>query len=135
MSDFEEKYMDVLQNIEFAIASIFRQQPDLTDFEVGEAINALVRQYKAEQRGRTAASPKLTPLGQQVYQAVGAMCQLRLGREGMVAQKDQSELMHPASLRVDEIIACLQRIRKSIRLWTKQGGRQGYLEFVEPFVR
>jgi len=64
MSDFEEKYMGVLQNIEFAIASIFRQHAALLDFEVGEAINALVRQYKAEQRGRTAGSSKLTLLGQ-----------------------------------------------------------------------
>jgi len=63
------------------------------------------------------------------------MCEWRLGREELVSQQDQSELINPDPISIDEIIACLQRIRKSIRLWTKQGGRQGYLEFVEPFVR
>jgi len=63
------------------------------------------------------------------------MCEWRLGREELVSQQDQSELINPDPISIDEIITCLQRIRKSIRLWTKQGGRQGYLEFVEPFVR
>jgi hypothetical protein len=36
---------------------------------------------------------------------------------------------------VDVIIACLKRIRKSVEKWNKQGGRQGYLTFVEQFVR
>jgi len=35
---------------------------------------------------------------------------------------------------VDEIIACIKRIRSSISLWTKQSGRQGYLTFIDPFL-
>lgn len=35
---------------------------------------------------------------------------------------------------VDEIIACIKRIRSSISLWTKQSGRQGYLAFINPFL-
>ena len=34
----------------------------------------------------------------------------------------------------DEIIACLKRVRKSIHLWTREGGRQGYLTFVSRFI-
>jgi hypothetical protein len=36
---------------------------------------------------------------------------------------------------IDEIIACLKRIRKSINRWNKVGGRQGYLIFVSDFIR
>jgi hypothetical protein len=36
---------------------------------------------------------------------------------------------------VDEIITCLKRIQKSIRRWNKEGGRQGYLNFISEFVR
>ncbi len=33
------------------------------------------------------------------------------------------------------MIACLKRIRSSIQLWNKEGGRRGYLNFVSQFVR
>jgi hypothetical protein len=36
---------------------------------------------------------------------------------------------------VDEIIACLKRIRRSIQFWQKKGGRQGYLTFISEFVK
>jgi hypothetical protein len=35
----------------------------------------------------------------------------------------------------DVIVECLKRIRKSIQRWNREGGRQGYLKFVEQFVR
>lgn len=37
-------------------------------------------------------------------------------------------------LTVEEITACLKWIRKSIRLWTKEGGRQGYLNYISQFI-
>jgi len=135
MSDFEEQYFDVLQNIEFAIVNTFHQHPELVDLEVEAAVNALVSQYKAEQRGRTAVSPQLAPLGGEVFSAVKGMCEWRLGREGLISEQDKSEMVHPDPVSLDEVVACLQRIRKSIRLWTKQGGRQGYLTFVDQFIR
>jgi hypothetical protein len=35
---------------------------------------------------------------------------------------------------VDEIIVCLKRIQKSVKTWSKRGGRRGYLSFVEQYV-
>jgi hypothetical protein len=34
-----------------------------------------------------------------------------------------------------ELVLCLKRIRKSIDFWTKEGGRQGYLNYVSEYVR
>jgi hypothetical protein len=31
-------------------------------------------------------------------------------------------------------VACLRKLHKSVEFWTKQGGRQGYLQFIEKFV-
>ena len=36
---------------------------------------------------------------------------------------------------VEEIIACLKRIRKSVEGWYKRGGRRGYYEFIQQFVK
>ena len=56
--DVEEEYLDILQNIEFAIMSVYRENPLLVDFDVEAAINALISLYHAagaESRG--AAEP------------------------------------------------------------------------------
>ena len=46
--DVEKDYMDVLQNIEFAIVSVHRQLPGLVDFDVENALSALISHYQAQ---------------------------------------------------------------------------------------
>ena len=134
MADFEEEYLDVLQNIEFAIISVYRQHAELLDHDVERALNTLIMAYQAEQQQRTPSPAALTALGQEVHDNVRSMCELRLGREALV--KDGKRIKVPSfrSLSLAEIIACLKRIRKSVQTWSKQSGRQGYLRFVNEFI-
>lgn len=67
----------------------------------------------------------------EVYDAVETMCEWRLGRRELEAEGDKGA---PPPKTVDEIGACLKRIRKISR-WTKQGGRQGYLNFVRQYIQ
>ncbi len=135
---FEETHGDVLQNIEFAITTVYKQHPDLTDVNVDNALDGLVRVYSAEERGRPAPKLKLNELEQEVYERVKTMCEWRLGREALQTAEEDGEstddLAVPTGAKtVEEIIACLKRIRKSIKLWTKEYGRRGYLNYVTPF--
>ena len=132
MPSVEDEYLDVLQNIEFAIVSVYREKPDLVDYDVDKALNALWMGYRAEQQGKASDPPIFNANAQLVYDRVKAMCEWRLGRYMMEAEKDGNPVeVNPKPLRLDEIMACLKRIRKSIDLWTKQGGRQGYLYFID----
>ena len=46
----------MLQNIEFAIVSTYRERPDeISDWSVEAALDALIRAYGAEHTGRTPA--------------------------------------------------------------------------------
>jgi hypothetical protein len=131
----EEQYKDVLQNIEFGIISVYREHPEMTDWQALDAIQALIRTYQAEARGRQVDSPSLEPLAQQVYNMAGTMCEWRLGREQFASGESDKPLDLPIKpLSLDEITACLKRIRKSIKFWSKRGGRQGYLNYVEQFI-
>ena len=134
MEDFEDQYLDVLQNIEFAIVNVYRHQPDLVDFDVETAINGLFADYRAQQIDREPRAHEFNPRAQQVYEAVQAVCEWRLGRESAAAE-DVPLAIKLSPLSLDEIIACLKRIRKSVQTWTKRGGRQGYLLYVEQFIR
>ena len=133
MDEFEE-YLDVLQNIEFGIVSVYRRRSDLTDFNVEEALNALIQVYRAQQRGRTISAPKLSSLGQAVFDAVKPICGWRLGQKTLGQDYFRSDSGDPEPISTDDLVACLKRIRKSIKLWSKQGGRQGYLEYIEQFL-
>ena len=35
----------------------------------------------------------------------------------------------------EEILACLKRVRTSVKRWHKSGGRRGYLDFVSQYIR
>jgi hypothetical protein len=132
--DFEEKYQDVLQNMEFAIVQVYRRHGELTDHDVETVLSDLIRGYQAEQRQREMTPPTLNDLRQELYDGVKLMCDWRLGRTELDSPGAQGDVPRLAPLKVDEIVACLKRIRKSVQKWTKRGGRQGYLKFVEQFI-
>lgn len=135
MSNFEDEYLDVLQNIEFAIFQVYRQHPELTDYEVDTALNALIRAYQMEQRRRAFTKPTLSPLAEQVHEGVQFMCDWRLGRESLGSKEHGPSVPAPRPITLSEVIACLKRIRKSVDRWNKHGGTRGYLQFIDQFIK
>jgi len=133
--DVEEEYLDVLQNIEFAIMSVYRDNPLLVDFDVEAAINALISLYHAQSQNHEARRINLNERATLVYERVQAMCDWRLGREELLTADMRKRGPQPEPVTFDVIAACLKRIRKSVQRWNKEGGRQGYLTFVGRFVR
>ena len=132
MSTVEDQYLDVLQNIEYAILSVYRENPDLLDYDVDKVLNLLWTEYRHEKQDKTTPAPQLGANAQRVYARVKSMCEWRLGRQKLAREKDDQPVeMDLKPLTLDEIMACLKRIRKSVELWTKQGGRQGYLYFID----
>jgi hypothetical protein len=125
--------MDILQNIEAAIHYFHVDNPELTDYDVDRALEMLVRAYQGEARGKKPTPPR-SHLGFQVYEAARRACEIRLGRAPIppdLQQLGEGE-MKPVTL--DIIIQALKRIRKSIALWTKEAGRQGYLNYISQFM-
>ncbi len=129
---FEDRYLDVLQNIEFAIVSTYRAHPELADSNVDRVLELLIRVYNAEVSQRPAPHAQLAELDQILADRIRMMCEWRLGRgEGLRAE---TEPVKPEPKTIDEIVACLKRIRLSVKRWTKQGGRQGYLHGIEEYI-
>jgi hypothetical protein len=132
---FEEQHQDVLQNIEFAIISTYRERPEeISDWSVEAALDALIRAYGAEHTGRTLRPARLSEAEQAIYDRVKGMCEWRLGREQLVAEQGSAMLQEMAINTLDEIVACLKRVRTSVKRWHKSGGRRGYLDFVGRFI-
>lgn len=113
---FEEQYLDVLQNIEFAIVEVYRASPTLTDWNTEKVIKGLIRGYQAEAREgalHLQNSPTLTG----IVAARKSTCDWRLGHETMVVGGvgSQVEEDKASPITLEEIVACLKRIRLSIK--------------------
>jgi hypothetical protein len=126
---FEERYEDVLQNIEHAIIRIHRADPALVDYEVDGGLESLAAAYTAEMQGRPPRAAPSDANRRRVFEAVRQVCEWRLGRAELPGM---GPLPEPNT--VEEIVACLKRLRKSVQRWTKRGGRQGYLSFVDQYL-
>ena len=124
-----DEHLDILQNIEFAIVSVYRRDRELTDHNVDMALETLLKKY----RGKN-VFPSQNLLTLEVYEAAQGMCDWRLGEGGLADENDQMADLPLEQVSRDIIVACLNRLRKSVRTWTKQGGRQGYLNYIDQFL-
>lgn len=130
---FEDRYMDVLQNIESAIVYIYRQYPELSDRQVRDVVDFLLRSYEVEARGYALPTPKFSSPTKELYEDILSVCDWRLGKEALRDEDDQPPELAMSPKTIKEIIACLKRVRLSIK--THKGeGRRGYLDFVSQFV-
>jgi hypothetical protein len=129
----EDEYLDVLQNIEFAIMRVFRADRSLLDLDAKDAVAALIRHYRAEQEQRSPPTMRLGGQAQRVFDSMLPICEWRMGRKGPLVPAELGPApADPNTL--DDIGACLRRIQKSIDFWNKSNGRQGYLSFVTQYV-
>ncbi len=134
----EEEYLDVFQNLESMIISVYREAPELVDWDVEVVVDALIRRYQAEMRGREPRPPRLTTeLRESLFALMEGIIQWYLGEElELFSAEDESPVSIPSPdpLTLEEIVAILKRVRKPIRTWNKRGGVQGYLTFVGGFI-
>ena len=130
----EDRYFDVLHNIESAIVSVYRVNLDLSDYEVDKALSALCDSYRAEEQGKPYVLPAMNENTDAVYAIAQRICDWRLGRDVKFETEGGQPLPDVPPISVAEILVCLKRIRKSVAKWSKRGGRQGYLFFIADFI-
>jgi hypothetical protein len=124
-----EGHIDVMQNIEFAVVQVWKEHRNLTNYNVMRAYDAAIDYYRAEARGQTPKPVNLVGIEATLWDHFLPMCEWRLGR-----QTDPKE-EGPTPISPDEMVSCLRKLRKSVDFWTKQGGRQGYLQYIEQFIK
>ncbi len=134
MGQFEEQYNDTLRSMELTLVQQYRQMENLTDWEVRTAVNNLIRYYTAETRRRQPPQLKQDALPQLVFDRLRYTCEGWLGREALIDEQGGVTTLTENALKANEVVACLKRIRRSLDMWQKEGGRRGYFEFIDQFL-
>jgi len=122
--------LDILQNLEFAVIEVWRRNRDMSDHVAVRAYEAAFEHCRAEARGHSSKPCILTGLDREVFDAVTAMCEFRLGRAALA--DGPSEAIPP--IPVSKLVDGLRELIKSVERHTKLGGRQGYLTFGDGFL-
>jgi len=126
----EQEYMEVLQDLEATITSVYREHRELADHNVENVVNGLLRMYQARLKDRPAPKLVLRGIEVELYDDLKSACDWWIGE----SQPDDATAKNDSPLTLEEIAICLKRIRKSINFWTASGGRQGYLNYVAQFI-
>ncbi|HGS5742576.1 TPA: hypothetical protein ACMDWW_003625 [Vibrio cholerae] len=115
----QEKFENELKALESSIVDVFRSEPSLLDSQVARAVKSMVALFKSKVKGKLVQEPKLDSLDLHVFTALNA------------ATNEISSVN--SELSDEDLLQCLKVIEKSIPRWTKQLGRQGYLNFVSQY--
>ncbi len=117
----EDKYLDILQNIEFIIHKIYREQGNITDKHVETALDYLIEMGKAQMDLPSKFLTKLPPNVQNIVDAIDAILEMR---EAFTKNKEQ--LM--------DRLKCIYRILDSVRTHYDPKDDYSYLDFIGQFV-
>src|SRR5207249_10968068 len=104
-----------------ALVSVYKAHADMTDYDAQAAVNALLRAYQAEARKSAPSAIKLSPLAQEAFDSVRAMCEWRLGRAQSTGLFGRLRGLGVEPLSLEDMIDCLKRIRRSIERWNREG--------------
>lgn len=128
----EDEYLNVLMNIELAVLCTYHENSEMRDYDAEVVINTLIRSYTAQNRNKSFVMPNMPDERAALFDQVFAICELVLSGFTNLVKEDGTPIHLPdmPDVPVDVLILCLKRIRKSIKLWTKRNGPQGYLTFL-----
>ncbi|RLV57897.1 hypothetical protein D5018_20145 [Parashewanella curva] len=118
---FEEQFIVELQAIESSIVGVYRKNAETYDSQVERALSAVVKDLKAKQKNTT-IQPNSSLSGNdfQLYSAITNACQT-------LSDSDPE-------LSLEDLLNCCKAVKKSVKRWNKEYGRQGYITFISRFV-
>jgi hypothetical protein len=135
MLKWQQENLDVLQNLEFAIAEVWRANPEMTDYTALRAYEAARQYYRAELRGQPPKPPALTGLDAVAFDVLKQMCERWLRRDPGPPPAGEKDAVAVPPVPLEKLLTCLQELAKSVERHTRSGGRQGYLQFIDGFLK
>ncbi|WP_124329294.1 hypothetical protein [Desulfonema ishimotonii] len=118
----EDRYLDVLQNIEFAIYGVYADKGNITDRHVQAAVEYLLEMGKARLGVPSEFLTQLPPNVQNVVDAIDGILEMR------------DEITEEREKLLDKL-RCIYRIQDSVKFHYNTADECRYLGFIGQFLR
>jgi len=129
-----ENHEETLKEIETVVITLYRRNPELSDWNVDLVYQALQRIYKAEVDGHPAPPAKLSLIEQELYDSLKPVCNAWIVGRPAAKQPLLKKIVAPETPKTrQDILNCLRTLRTSLKLWDKNFGRFGYLKYIDQF--
>jgi|APSaa5957512622_1039677.scaffolds.fasta_scaffold65119_2 hypothetical protein len=130
----EEKFENVMLNIEMQVVSISDEAPNLHDASVDRVYNALLSKYKALLREREPREISLKAAEEKLYSLIAGACDFFTGDSEEYGEGHFLIELNAPKVSYENMVAILKHLRKSLRTWTKRGGSKGYIYYITQFM-
>jgi hypothetical protein len=127
--EFFEKHKRSFQHLEDIVVGTYNALPEMLDYSADRVYEALMREYKAELNGTPKPKLNLPDSDMTLYYSLRNVTEQMLDRSDL-PPKFRDDVGRET---MDDIVAILKALRKSVNFWNKQNGRQGYLNYVSQF--
>ena len=117
-AELAENYIEILQPLEGLVSYTYKVHPEIYDLDVQKAYECLLNDIKAKLTNHPLPHHKIEGLPKSIYTQLTKFL-------------EKFEIGNTYSLK--EIQACLKLVEKSLKLWTRQHGSRGYLNFITQF--
>lgn len=113
-AEFAEKFMSVLMPLEQNVLSYYKKMPTAMDHEILSMYQYFSKVIKAKMTNYTMPSPNVNGPLETLYHA-------------------EANFIESACKKVslEDLKECLKMLEKSVELWNREMGVQGYLNFIE----
>lgn len=112
-----EKYISILQPLEAFVSIYYKRYPEMHDHDVLQVYEALLKDVKAKLTNFPLPQHKLTGIPNMLYE-----------------MQNQHLNYMQETYSLEEIQLCLKQLEKSVKLWNREHGSRGYLNFISNFV-
>ena len=130
---WKDEDLPALREIESAVLQLWRGNPDMNNYDVRRAYEAAYRAARREARGQEPEDHGLSGVEADLYAAIRQACEklLTVGPEPMKGLPEGNT----APVERDQLSTYLRELGRSVERHTREGGRQGYLNFLRQFLR
>lgn len=115
-TELAEKYIEILQPLEVYVSAFYKMHPEMYDLDVQKVYECLLKDIKAQLTNY--------PMPQHKLEGTSDMCYQQLAE--FLKEMSKKYL-------AEEIQACLKQLEKSLKMWTREHGSRGYLNFIAVF--
>jgi len=116
-SELAKKYIEIFQPLEAFVSYYYKQHPEMHDYDVLNTYEALLKHIRAKLTNFQLPQHNLKGISSMLY-------------EDLYQFLDKIQ----ESYSLEEIQLCLKQLEKSVKLWSREHGSKGYLNFISNYT-